>query len=211
MDVVVVGAGGHGMVVCDLLTAAGLQVIAFIDDDPAKHGTEVLGVPVFGHLDALAGRDIAAAMGIGDNSGRRRQFESLRARGVVVVAGVHPAAVISAHATIGAGTVAMANAVVNVAATIGENVILNTGCTVDHHCAIGPHSHIGPGATLAGSVRIGSDTLIGAGAVILPGVSVGSRCVVGAGAVVVRDVPDDSASAGVPARPLTRRDRRIVT
>lgn len=208
MDVVVVGAGGHGMVVCDLLLAAGLRVIGFVDGDPVKVGTEVLGVPVFGRIDDVpAAGGMTVAMGIGDNGGRRSQFELLISRGFELLPAVHPSAVVSAHARIGAGTVIMANVVVNVAAAVAENVILNTGCTVDHHCVVGAHSHIAPGATLAGNVCIGADTLVGAGAVIIPGVSVGSRCVIGAGAVVLRDVPDGSTSAGVPARPVTRGSR----
>ena len=41
---------------------------------------------------------------------------------------------------------------------------------------------------------------------ILPGVRIGANSIVGSGAVVTRDVPDYAIAAGVPARVI--RDRR---
>ena len=53
-------------------------------------------------------------------------------------------------------------------------------------------------------VVLGSDTWVGAKATITPGVTIGDRCIVAAGAVVTRDVPDDHAAVGVPARARPR-------
>lgn len=207
MDVVIIGAGGHGTVVCDVLSSSGARVIAFVDSDPAKHGTRVLDLPVFASIaDVPAMTRPAVAMGVGDNANRQREFEQLQARGFEFVRVVHPSAVVSGGARLGAAVVIMPNVVVNVGADVGDNVILNTACTVDHHCTIGPHSHVGPGATLAGAVRVGQQSLIGAGAVVVPGVSLGSRCVLGAGAVALHDVADDATFVGIPARPLRRSD-----
>jgi acetyltransferase EpsM len=205
IDVVVLGAGGHGMVVCDILRAAGgeLRAVGFIDANPALRGTRVLDLPVFGSLDDIAsGGRAHVAMGIGDNRARHREFARIVELGLEPVTLVHPSAVLSRGATIGRGTVVMAHATVNVAADIGEDVILNTACSVDHHCVIGAHAHVAPGAILAGGVRIGEQTLVGTGAVVIPGISIGAHCVVGAGAVVTADVPDGVAVAGVPARAI---------
>ncbi len=49
-------------------------------------------------------------------------------------------------------------------------------------------------------ITIGKGCWICASAVVVPGVTIGDRCVVGAGGVVVKDVPDYSLVAGVPAR-----------
>jgi acetyltransferase-like isoleucine patch superfamily enzyme len=56
-------------------------------------------------------------------------------------------------------------------------------------------------------VEIGDDVWIGVGARIIDGVTIGSGSVVGAGAVVIRDLPDYSIAAGVPAEVMgTRRE-----
>lgn len=49
--VLIIGAGEAGRRVAEIMgrhEEAGLQALAFIDDDPAKAGTTVLGLPVFG-------------------------------------------------------------------------------------------------------------------------------------------------------------------
>ena len=205
MDVVVIGAGGHGMVVCDVLQTSGALVTAFVDRDASKHGTRVLDIPVFATVeDAYRSPRPALAMGIGNNAARRGEMIRLRSAGFQILTVIHPSAMVSSHARIAEGVVVMAGVVVNVGADIGENAILNTACSVDHHCVVGAHAHIAPGSTLAGAVRVGEGTLVGAGAVIIPNVTVGAGCVVGAGSVVVNDVPDGLTVVGAPARPVSR-------
>ena len=48
LPVIVVGAGGHALVVADALLAGGHQVLGFVDPDTTKAGTPMLGLPVFG-------------------------------------------------------------------------------------------------------------------------------------------------------------------
>lgn len=55
-------------------------------------------------------------------------------------------------------------------------------------------------------VVIGDNVFVGTRAIILPGVRIGSNVVIGAGAVVSRDVPDNSISAGSPAKVIGSYD-----
>jgi carbonic anhydrase/acetyltransferase-like protein (isoleucine patch superfamily) len=57
------------------------------------------------------------------------------------------------------------------------------------------------GVTRIAPVRILPGTFIGERAVILPGVTIGPHALIGAGSVVNRDVGEDRAVAGNPARP----------
>ncbi len=210
LRILIVGAGGHGQVVADLLLAASesggpVTPIGYVDDDAALAGQTRLELPVLGSVAAVD--DIehdAVIVAIGDNATRHalyaRLHARLAARGERGVSAVHPAAILARDVTLGAGTVVCARAVVNACARVGVNAILNTGCVVEHHCRIGDHAHIAPGACLGGEATVGRGALIGIGAVVLPGVTVGEWCVVGAGAVVTRNLPDRAVAVGVPAR-----------
>ena len=59
MKILIVGAGGHGQVVADILLAqraAGdaVDVVGYVDDDAALHGEERLGIRVVGPITAIA-------------------------------------------------------------------------------------------------------------------------------------------------------------
>ena len=49
-------------------------------------------------------------------------------------------------------------------------------------------------------IQIGDNVYIGTGTTILGPVSIGSNVVIAAGSVVVKDIPDNSLVAGVPAK-----------
>jgi UDP-perosamine 4-acetyltransferase len=207
--IVGVGAGTHAKSLLEAIRSAGLfQVAALVDDDSAREGSELVGVPVVGAsgLERLRADGVAHAFtgvgGVGDASGRRRVFERLRAAGFELPPIVHAAAIVSPWACLGHGAQVLAGAIVNVGAEIGDGVIVNTGAIVEHDCRVGEHAHLAPGTRLAGLVTVGEGAHVGIGAVAIEGVRIGAGALVAAGAVVVRDVPDGVSVAGVPARPM---------
>ena len=214
MRVLIVGAGGHGQVVADILLArvrSGCpdgHPVGFLDDDPALLAHTFLGLPVLGSVaQASSIPHDAVVVAIGDNPTRQRISLRLEAQGERFATAIHPAAVVGSDVEIGAGTMVSAGAVVNPGARIGRGVILNTACSVDHHNFVGDYAHIAPGAHLGGDVRIEEGALIGLGAGVLPGRQVGAWATVGAGATVTRNVPDRTTVAGVPARTMTREEK----
>lgn len=204
--IIVVGAGGHGQVVADILLrmaehGCGCAPVGYVDDRAAIHGLRLLELPVLGSvadLSQLAHDAIVVA--VGDNLTRRRLYEQLLAAGEQVATAIHPRAVLAPDAVIGRGVVVCAGAIVNPGSQIGDDVILNTGCTVDHHNQIGDHVHVGPGAHLGGDVAIGEGALIGIGATVMPQRRVGAWAIVGAAALAHRDVPAGATWVGVPGR-----------
>ena len=139
-----VGDGGHASVLKELVDAM------------SAHGTN-------GHsVDAWI-------IAIGDNKDRKHEAE--RKSGPFAVL-IHPHAIVSDSARIGAGSVIMAGAVIQAHANIGRHAIVNSGAVVDHHCIVGDYAHIAPGAHLCGNVNIGEGALVGVGVGLEPGVNI---------------------------------------
>jgi sugar O-acyltransferase (sialic acid O-acetyltransferase NeuD family) len=204
--VVIFGAGGHAKVVIEAIESAGHYQIAFLSDsNPDITGTMLKGYPIRSVDDGLSFSDFGVSRGfvaVGKNKDRERIASDVKQKGLALVTVVHPAAMISTSAVLGAGTLIMPRSIINADSTVGYNVIINSGAIIEHDCEIGDNAHVGPGATLCGGVKIGRGSLIGAGAIILPGVTIGNFVVVGAGAVVLSSIPDGTTNVGVPARRL---------
>ena len=189
--VLVVGQGGHATVCSEALVDGGAVVVATISTDGAD-------------IDQATRRASATHVfiAIGDNAARVRLLRRCSELGLAVATAVSRHAMVSGHATIGAGVALLPGAVVNAAATLRDGVIVNTNSSVDHDCTVGTGTHIAPGCAIAGGVTIGDGVLVGVGARVLPGIRIGNGATVGAGAVVTRDVADGSTVVGVPARPV---------
>jgi sugar O-acyltransferase (sialic acid O-acetyltransferase NeuD family) len=208
--IVLLGAGGHGRVVVDVLSALGTsRKILMLDDNPAVWGRGEDGVRTAGPIASL--RQLIDAsltegfVAIGANQARARLFRDLVQAGLSSPVLAHPSAVISPRAHLGSGVLVCAGAIIGPGARIGIGTIVNTGAQVDHDCEVGEFVHLAPGSVLCGEVSVASGALVGARATIAPGVSVGSRSIVGLGAAVVRAVPPNVTVAGVPARELRGR------
>lgn len=211
-DVIIIGAGGHGRVVLDILRVAGQHnPIGFIDSNEYLWGKYVDGLKVLGNIEYLYNlsdeekANIGVIVAIGDNGIRRKFAEELLHSGIELINAIHPSANIATTATIGQNVVIAAGAHVCAHCQIGNSVILNTGCIVDHESIIANAVHICPGAKLAGRVIVESGAFVGIGATVIQNIRIGTDAIVGAGAVVIRDVPPGCTVVGVPARIIKHR------
>ncbi len=205
MDCVIVGAGGHGRVVLDVMLHEGRHhVVGFLDSNPDLHGEHVDGVEVLGPIQRLPNLKEQGVKGaiiaVGHNGTRRNFCEQVQRFGFELVSAIHPSANIANNVSLGRGVVVAAGVLVCAHCQIGDGVILNTGCLVDHETMIGTACHICPGVKIAGRVTIESGAFVGIGATIIQYVRVGHDAVVGAGAVVLKDVQPMSTVVGLPAR-----------
>jgi sugar O-acyltransferase (sialic acid O-acetyltransferase NeuD family) len=214
----IVGAGGHGREVLDVVEAANAagaspktDFLGFVADraDPdvlARRGVRHLGTVddlVAGRIAELA-EPAALVLAVGDPTSRAqlaRQLGATAHRWAPAL--VHPSASIGGDVELGAGTVVAAGARVTTNVRVGEHVQVNVNAVVSHDCRVGDHATLSPGSLVNGSVTLGEGAFLGTGAVVTPGHRVGAWAIVGAGAVVVADVADGITVVGVPASPRT--------
>lgn len=212
MNCVIVGCGGHGRVVLDILLANGEHsVVGFLDSNLDTHGRRVDGVPVLGDINQIERlrheHDIEAAIvAIGDNGIRRGFAHACERSGLQLVNAIHPSANIAHQTTVGRNVVIAAGALICAHCQIGDSVILNTGCIVDHESMIGTAVHVCPGARLAGRVTVEAGAFVGIGATVVQSVRIGYESVIGAGAVVINNVQPLTTVVGVPARTIKQHD-----
>lgn len=209
---IIIGCGGHGRVVLDILRATGeYEIAGFVDSNPAMHGRRVDGVPVLGPIDILFESNLlerykpgvkCAIVAIGDNGVRRGLADQTQNHGYELINAIHPSANLAPSATLGRNVVIAAGALVCAHCQIGDSVILNTGSIVDHESLIGTSTHICPGARLAGRVTVESGAFVGIGATVIQSIRIGYEAMIGAGAVVIDDVAPMTTVVGVPARPI---------
>lgn len=93
--------------------------------------------------------------------------------------------------------------------TVGSNLVLGyQGLAIVIHkdAVIGNNVHIDQCVTIGGNGTefgvpvVGSNIYIGSGAKILGPISIGNGSIVGANSVVIKDVPENTVVAGVPAK-----------
>ena len=194
------GASGHAKVIMDIIHSRNDIELGYLFDDNEAL-VSLLGVPI----NAPAKKELLEShpiiIAIGNNKIRREVVFKYGSYVSDLIA--HGSAVISPSASIGEGTVVMAQAAVNADAIVGKYAIINTAAIVEHDCSLGDYVHVSPKAALAGNVQVGEGTHIGTGAVVIPGVRIGKWSTIGAGAVIIQDVPDGVTVVGNPGKILT--------
>lgn len=209
-SLVVVGAGGFGREVLDVVDAMNAvgptwDVIGVADDAPTESNLTRLadrGVRYVGTLEQLAASDTRCAyvIGVGSTAVRRRLADRLDAAGFHAATVVHPSVTSGFRVTIGEGSVVCAGVRLTTNIAIGRHVHLNLNATVGHDSAIGDFVSVNPLASISGDCTIEDGVLIGVAGVVLNGITVGSGATVGGAACVVRDVRAGTVVKGIPAK-----------
>ncbi|MGE4444663.1 MAG: acetyltransferase [Candidatus Altimarinota bacterium] len=187
------GASGHGLVVADIAKACDYEEIIFVDDGDNDY---------LKFEEIEKNKNFSFALGIGNNTIRKKIFDKLEQDGFNIVTLIHPSVIISSSSYIGKGTVVMPNVVVNAKVHIENGVILNTASIIEHECVIENFVHISPNVSLAGAVKVGEFTHIGIGSNVIQGIIIGNNTIIGAGSTVVKNVGNFKKAYGNPCREI---------
>ena len=202
---VIYGAGRQGMIVLETLRAIGkTEVIGFLDDNAAKHGTTFHELPILGGMDWAKAHRSESSLGmivaIGSNDARIAIGDKLREGGFALLNVVHPSVVQMSGVTMGSGNLVCAGAILIEGTRLEDDVVVNSGAILEHDTLLHTGAQIATGVHTAGCVEVGALAFVGVGAILGPRVSVGKRSIVGAGSTVLSDIPANVIAYGTPAR-----------
>ncbi|HVQ92609.1 MAG TPA: acetyltransferase [Mycobacteriales bacterium] len=202
-----VGAGGLARETLAAIRVAGsYRPLGMLDDDPARHGSEVDGLPVLGPLDTVHEHPDAAVLlctgSTRNPASRLRLAQRLSLPDDRYGTVVHPAASLAPGTALGPGCIVLAGCVVTAPQRVGRHVVAMPQVLLTHDDEVGDYVTMAGRVALAGTVRVGEGAYLGAGALVREGLTVGAWSVVGMGAVVLADVPAGEVWVGSPARRL---------
>ncbi len=218
MKAVILGAKGAGRLCLDTLKnspeAGNVEVIGFIDDNPALQSRHVSGIPVLGtytQLPELISKHNVGGflIGFSDNLMRLREerFNQCRELGLKPINIIHKSAMIAPSVSLGEGVFIGTGVMMELEVKIGDNCSIQMGSTIGHDCVLEKNVWLSGGVNLAGAVTVGKNTTFGTGANVIPQCHIGRDVIVGAGAVVINDVPEGVTVVGVPARIIKTREQ----
>lgn len=211
-DLLLVGAGGFAREAAEAVRAVNSsaptwRLLGFLDDDPAKQGASIGGLPVLGEVDSVGRYPDALLLlcpGRPDNYVSRALLaERLGLPDERFATVVHPAATLGTTSSIGAGSILLANVDLTADVTVGRHVVVMPQVVLTHDVQIGDWATIAAGVRVGGGCRVGRGAYLGSGACLRENRSVGEWSLIGMGSVVTHDVPPRRLWFGAPARDVS--------
>lgn len=158
MNLLIVGAGGHGRVVKEVAEATGnYQKIDFLDDCYPK------AVGKCADYEAFINDYQQGIVAFGNNELRQEWLAKLNKAGFFIPVLAHPTAYLSPTSRMESGVVVLPKASLNTNVVIGEGTIIGMGSLVDHDVTIGSCCHINTGAIIPSHCMVDKQTKVNAG------------------------------------------------
>ena len=138
--------------------ATGARFAGYIDNDPARAGTDFYGLPVFGGFGVLgqfspADHDFVNMIS-GDCHTRHSTTQTLRHAGYDMANLIHPGIDLY-MVELGSGIYLREGVIVQAGVQLADNVCMHMGAMIGHESVVGESSFIAPGVNVCGIVQIG--------------------------------------------------------
>lgn len=201
---IIIGAGSVGKYLAynqnDFKTE--FEVIGFLDDDVAKHNSQISGIPVLGGVAKIheySNRGYALAWGIAFPNVKNNLFQQYKTLEFEYPNIIAKNAWISEGVSLGKGCIIYPGCSINYETAIQDFVVMNMNCAIGHNCTIKSFTSLSPGVNLAGNTSIGNEVELGIGCATLQGVTIGDFVKVGGQAMVTKNIKENLIVKGIPA------------
>ena len=182
--IIIIGAGGQGLELLDIINKNKIFDFAGFVDPKYSLKNEYCGYEIIGNdddLDNLRSQGIkyaAIAAGWLNISLTKSLLNKVLNAGFVLPNLVHPNAYIYPSATLRGGVQVYANAVIGANADIGFASVVQNLALVSHDSILGSAVFVAPGAKIAGNVNVGDYAIIGMNATVYLRVKIESERII---------------------------------
>ncbi len=204
-DLYIVGAGGHGREILDVVEAINAveptwDFKGFVANDPGDAAVlDRRRTRVTLTSEELAETGAPFVLAIGDGAVRRRLDCGVLAGGESPPL-VHPTSIVAPGADLADGVFVPAGCEVGESVEIGRHSTLNINVEIGRRSRLSDYATVSPGCVIGPRAQIGEAAFLGIGASVVSGTTVGAGARIGAGAVVEANVDPGSTVVGIPAR-----------
>lgn len=174
------------------------EPVAFVDEDPAKIGSTIDGLPVLGP-DHDFGPDMQAICGTMNPIVRKRMTEDLiEGRGQSLATVIHYSVLVADDLIHGPGLVLMPGVKVNFDIRFGKGVHILWNCMLGHGLRVSDYATLLTNVTVLADCTVGHAATVGSGSVLSPGATVEDGALVGVGTTLLHKVDAGQSIMSMP-------------
>ena len=210
-DIVIIGAGGFGIEVIDLIESINeekqrFNILGFLDD--IKEGKVIGTYSVIGKTSEYnLFKEAFFVVAIANPGIRKEHFDILKKSKYILPNLIHPLSKLSNYVNLvkNGGIIINSSTLVSGLVSIDEGVIIDSLVFIGHETIIKKYSTLYSGALVAGNIRIGENVEIGMGAKVIQNTEIGENTVIGAGSTVINNIPSNVIAVGTPCKPIKEK------
>jgi len=197
--ILILGAGGGGSLVIDILSRISNQLpIGILDNDKAKIGQLINGVPILGDFSIIDNLwkdqkfDKLISTIVRSIDDRAQIYNLFYSKGIPFANIIDPSVRIGDGVSIGTGNLIIYGSYLASDVSIGNNNFLAAGTYIEHHCKVGSNCTFGPRTSLSGAVTVYDNVKFGMQVGVEPQLSIGRGSVIASGIVITSNIPEKS-------------------